>query len=238
MKLATKLRDYIESAKLVEFSGLRSLSLTSENSLRVTLSKLVRKDEIYNPVRGVYVAKSADPFWVATALYPGYISLSSALYLHHFIDEYPFTVFIASEKRGTLRMGGHEFLYFKAKNYLEVEKGTYPVASVEKAIYDSLNHGDLVGYAMVTKALHNAPISAERFFRICRGEKGAFFQRLGYLLSILPARDREKKRLMGFCRKKIRANAYLQGRKNGRYIEEWKLVDNIGKEVLLSWWQQ
>jgi len=238
MKLATKLRDYIESAKLVEFPGLRSLSLTSENSLRVTLSKLVRNDEIYNPVRGVYVAKSADPFWVATALYSGYISLSSAFYLHHLIDEYPFTVFIASGRRASLQMGGHEFLYFKAKNYLEVEKGAYPVASVEKAIYDSLHHADLIGYPRVTKALHDASISAERLLRICSGEKSAFFQRLGYLLSILPSRDKEKERLMRFCRKKVRANAYLQGRKNGRYIGEWKLIDNVGREVLLSWWRQ
>jgi predicted transcriptional regulator of viral defense system len=238
MKLATKLRDYVESAKLVEFSTLNSLSLTSENSLRVTLSNLVRKDEIYNPVRGVYVAKSADPFWVATTLYPGYISLSSAFYLHHLIDEYPFTVFIASGKRMSLQMGGHEFLYFKAKNYLEVEKETYPVASVEKAIYDSLNHADLVSYPRLTKVLYDASICAERFLRICKNEKSAFFQRLGYLLSILPSRDTEKEKLMKFCRKKIKANVYLQGRKSGRYIQEWKLVDNIGKEVLLSWWRQ
>lgn len=238
MTFATKLLGYIEGAKLAEFSILKSLSITTENSLRVTLSNMVRSGKIYSPVKGVYVAKSADPFWVATTLFPGYISLSSAFYIHHLIDEYPFTVFVASGRRKIVGMGGHEFWYFRAKNYLEVEKGAYPVASVEKAVFDSLHHADLVGYAGLIRVLHHAHINANRFLKICKDEKSAFFQRLGYLLSILPSRDEEKARLMGFCSKRVRANVYLQGRKSGSYIKEWKLIDNVGKEALLSWWQQ
>jgi len=237
MKLATRILSYVNDARLTDFQSLRSISSTSDNSLRVTLNRLVRMGELYNPVRGTYVAKGADPLWVATALYPGYISLSSALYLHHLVDEYPFTVFVASNRRGAVRMGSHEFRYFEARNYKGLVENEYRLASVEKAIYDSIHHGDLVSYAMVAKALFNARISARRFMEICDRETSAFFQRLGYLLSILPKRDSDKERLMRFCKKKVRGNAYLLGRTGGTYIGEWKIVDNVGRKVLLSWLQ-
>lgn len=238
MKLATDLVAYIENARLAEFGMLESLSMTSPNSLRVTLSRLVGEGKIYNPVKGVYVSKNADPFWVATHLYPGYVSLSSAFYLHSLMDEYPFTVFVASAKRKSLHMGGHEFLYFRAKNYAGVEKGGYEVASVEKAVYDSVLHGELIGYAKLAMVLYNSDLDSRKLLRICGREKSAFFQRLGYLLSILPSRSREKEEIMRYCRRKVKANVYLQGRGKGRYVGEWRIVDNVGLKVLLSWWRQ
>jgi predicted transcriptional regulator of viral defense system len=252
MKLATKLLEYIRSAKLVEFKVLRSLMLTSDNSLRVTLNRLVRNGSIYNPLRGIYVAKDADPFWVAAVLFPGYLSLSTSLYLHHLAEEYPFTIFIASEKRGTFTLGEHELRYFKAKNYKGIRDGGggreagYRLASVEKALYDSLHHLELVGYGRFMKALNNADISAKRFISLTEGENhrgSAFFQRLGYMLSLLPKRDAEKEKLLKACRKRVRANAYLSGRKTameGVYVSEWKLIDNVGgsKELVSSWWEQ
>jgi predicted transcriptional regulator of viral defense system len=201
MKLATKLLNYIEEAQLCEFSMLKSLSLTSDNSLRVTLSRLIKSEDIYSPIKGIYVAKSADPFWVATSLYPGYISLSSAFYIYHLMDEYPFTIFVASEKRGVVHAGGHEFYYFKAKNYIGVDDKTYPIATVEKAVYDSLNHWNLIGYTKLAAVLYYSKIKSKKLFEISERENSAFFQKLGYLLSILPSIDREKKKMIEFCRK-------------------------------------
>ncbi len=238
MKLTTRLLNYINEAGICQFSILRSLSLTSDNSLRVTLSKLMQSGDIYSPIKGTYIAKGADPFWAATRIYPGYLSLSSAFYIYHLMDEYPFTIFIGSEKRRTVQVGGHEFYYFKAKNYIGVNDETYPIATVEKAIYDSLIHWNLIGYTKLAAVLYQSDISSRRFIRISKGEDGAMFQRLGYLLSILPSLTKEKRKLMEFCRGKIRSNTYLSGRKHGEYIAEWKLVDNIGKGVLLSWWLQ
>ncbi|MGC8694677.1 MAG: type IV toxin-antitoxin system AbiEi family antitoxin domain-containing protein, partial [Candidatus Micrarchaeia archaeon] len=134
MKLATKIKEYIDSAKLTQFSILSSLSLTSDNSLRVILNRLVKKREIYNPIKGVYVSKNVDMFWLASQLYPGYISLSTAFYLHNLIEEFPFTIFVASNVRKTLTIGNFEFVYFKAYNYYGVERKDYLLASVEKAI--------------------------------------------------------------------------------------------------------
>jgi len=238
MKVATKLRGYVQKAGIAEFSVLDSLGLTSPNSLRVTLNRLVKSGEFYNPARGVYVSKDADPFRIATLLCPGYISLGTALYLHHLSDEYPFTIFAASGKRGSFRLGNHELRYFKAKNYAGLVEKPYKMASVEKAIYDCLLHSDLVGFAKIAKALHNSKISANVFLSLGRGEGSAFFQRLGYILSLLPRLDAEKRKILAHCRKKVRANAYLQGREKGKYVPEWKLIDNVGKEVILSWWQQ
>ena len=238
MKNATRLREYVKKAGIVEFPVLDRLGLTSSNSLRVTLSRLAKTGEFHNPIKGFYVSKDADPFMVATMLKPGYLSLGTALYLHHLIEEYPFTIYIATAGRGSFRLGEHELRYFKAKSYLGTVEKPYRMASVEKAIYDCLLHADLVGYAKIAKALHNSRISAKAFLSLCNKEDGAFFQRLGYILSLLPARSKEKNRLMGHCKKKIRANVYLQGRGKGKYIPEWKLIDNVGETVILSWWRQ
>lgn len=238
MKIATKLREYVRKASIAEFRILDSLGLTSQNSLRVTLNRLVREGEFHNPTRGVYVSREADPFDVATKLNPGYLSLGTALYLHHLIDEYPFTIFVASTRRTSLHLGEHEIRYFKAKGYSGVIDALYRMASVEKAIYDCLLHADLVGYAKIAKAIHGAKLSSRTFISLSHNETSAFFQRLGYILSILPSRDREKDRLLVYCRKRVRANTYLQGRKKGKYVPEWKVVDNVGKKVVLSWWQQ
>ncbi|MCL5099797.1 MAG: hypothetical protein M1158_01605 [Candidatus Marsarchaeota archaeon] len=238
MKLTNRLRQYINNAKLTDFRHLASLSLTSENSLRVTLSRLAASGEIYNPIRGVYISKGADMFWVACRLYPGYISLSTALYIHHLTEEFPFTIFVASEVRKSVEMGNIEFAYFKAKDYLGVEKGAYDVASVEKTVCDSLRHGALVNFQTLAKALYFADIKADVVLDLSENEDSAFFQRLGYLLSILPRLDKEKRKLLMECKKRVKANAYLCGRSKGVYIPKWKIIDNIGKEVLLSWWLQ
>lgn len=237
MKLTTTLLRYINDAGLVEFSVLNTLGTTSPNSLRVTLNGLAKKGEIYNPLKGIYVSKAADPFWVATRLYPGYVSLSSSFYLHNLIDEYPFSVFVGSEKRKVLQMGQHEFIYFKAKNYRGIEEGAYPVASTEKAICDSLEHGSFVNYARLEMVLHKSRIDSKKFIELSEGGSSSFFQRLGYLLSLLPSLDSQKRRLMNFCKKRVKANTYLQGGKRGTYISDWKLIDNIGQKVLLSWWE-
>ena len=215
MKLTTRIKGYIDSAKLTYFPLLASLSLTSESSLRVTLSRLAKAGEIYNPIKGTYVSKNADMFWVACQLYQGYISLSTAFYLHHLIEEFPFTVFVASNVRKSVRMGNLELVYFKARNYAGIERGDYPLASVEKAVSDSLIHLQLTSFPMLAKVLYYADIDSAKLIRLCSGEGSALFQRLGYLLSLLPKIDKEKSKLVEFCRKKIKTTAYLSGRSRG-----------------------
>ncbi|MDE1824964.1 MAG: hypothetical protein KGH77_02620 [Candidatus Micrarchaeota archaeon] len=238
MKLTTRIKGYIDSAKLTYFPLLASLSLTSESSLRVTLSRLVKAGEIYNPVKGTYVSKNADLFRVACQLHQGYISLSTAFYLHNLIEEFPFTVFVASNVRKTVQIGNLEFVYFKARNYSGVEKGDYPIASIEKAISDSLMHLPLTSFTMLAKVLYYANIDSSKLIQLCDGGSSALFQRLGYLLSLLPKLDKEKSKVLRFCSKKIKTTAYLNGRRRGTYVAEWKIIDNLGKEAIMSWWQQ
>ena len=238
MKIATKLKEYVKKAGIAEFGVLDSLGLTTRNSLRVTLNRLVRAGEFLNPSRGVYVSKDVDPFRAATTLRPGYLSLGTALYLHHLIEEYPFTIFVASGRRKSLRLGEHEIYYFKARNYLGVIEKPFKMACIEKAIYDCLAHADLIGYAKIAKVLHNAKFSASVFLSISKDEDAAFFQRLGYILSLVHSRGKEKNKILKYCRKMVRTNAYLQGRSKGRYVREWKLIDNVGEKVILSWWRR
>ncbi len=138
-----------------------------------------------------------------------------------------------------VRLGEHELHYFRAKNYLGVEdKGGYKIASVEKCIYDSLLHMDKVDAKAIMKALFYAKLDSKLLLKISAGEDNAFFQRLGYLLSLLPRPNAERKVLLAFCAKRKKSNTYLQGRSKGKYVKEWMIVDNICKEVLLSWLRQ
>ncbi|MDE1856226.1 MAG: hypothetical protein KGH49_03260, partial [Candidatus Micrarchaeota archaeon] len=164
------------------------------------------------------------------------ISLSTAFYLHHLIEEFPFTVFVASEMRKSVQMGNLEFSYFKARNYAGVEKGEYPIASIEKAISDSLMHLPLTSFSMLAKVLFYAHIDSAKLILLCDSGGSALFQRLGYLLSLLPRLDKEKSRLLSFCRRKVKATTYLSGRGSGTYVPEWRVIDNVGKEAIMSWW--
>ena len=238
MKIATKLKEYICSAKVTEFKVLDSLGLTSSNSLRVTLNRLVKSKQIYNPIKGYYVCTNADLFEVATILRTGYLTLQTALYLHHLSEEYPFTIYVASNFRKTIKIGEHEICYFRPKNYFGVEHTKYKMASVCKTIYDCLLFADKVGYAKIAKAIYNSKFLAKDFLYLCKNENSAFYQRLGYILSILPKLDEQKKIILQMCEKKVLANVYLQGRKKGEYDSKWKVIDNVGKKVILSWWDQ
>ena len=137
-----------------------------------------------------------------------------------------------------MQMGNLEFVYFKARNYAGVEKGEYPIASIEKAISDSLMHLPLTSFSMLAKVLFFAHIDSAKLIQLCDAGGSALFQRLGYLLSLLPKLNREKSKLLSFCRHKIKATVYLSGRSSGTYVPEWKIIDNVGREVILSWWQQ
>jgi len=239
MKIETRIKEYVDDAKIITFDILKGFNLTSEKSLRVILSNMVRKGLILSPKKGVYVSPNFDPFKIATLLEPGYISLTTAFYYYHFISEYPFTIYVASEKIRNYKLGNYELVYFKAINfkYVDVENR---VALPEKAIYDSLKYYKIVPFKKTLEAVYHARnINWDNFIDLISGEKSSFFQRLGYLLSLLPRKNKRIKEVIEFCREKARKSSkiYLYGRGKGVFIKEWNVIDNLGKKELLSWWK-
>ncbi|RLJ02758.1 MAG: hypothetical protein DRP10_00055 [Candidatus Aenigmatarchaeota archaeon] len=239
MKIETKIKEYIEEAEILTFNILKDFNLTSEKSLRVILSNMVKKGTILSPKKGVYVSKNFDPFKIATMLEPGYISLTAALYYYHFISEYPFTIYIASEKIRNYKLGNYELVYFKAINfkYVDVEN---KVAFPEKAIYDSLKYYKIVPFKKTLEAIYHARnINWNNFIDLISKEKSSFFQRLGYLLSIMPKKNKKIEKIIDFCKERInkKSKIYLYGRIKGVFIKEWNIIDNLGEKELLSWWK-
>lgn len=239
MKIETRIKEYIEEAGILSFDILKGFNLTSEKSLKVILSNMVRKGAILSPKKGIYVSRNFDPFKIATILEPGYISLTTAFYHYHFISEYPFTIYVASEKIRNYKLGNYEFVYFKAINfkYVDVENR---IALPEKAIYDSLKYYKIVPFRKTLEAIYHAKkINWDNFIDLISEEKSSFFQRLGYLLSIMPRKNRKIKEIIELCRERIseRSKVYLYGRSRGVFIKEWNLIDNLGKKELLSWWK-
>ena len=238
MSIASKIIEYIDSSIYSSFSVLSSLNLTSDNSLRVILSRMLKKGEINSPKKGLYASLHADPFLISTLINQGYVSLSSAYYLHGLITEYPFTIFIGSEVSESLRFGEHNLRYFIADNYKGLLNKDYRIAGVEKAVYDGLKNPGLVDYRTTLRAFfHSSKFDVGLFLRICSNEPNSFYQRLGYLLSLLPEKSSSASKLISICRKRVKSVIYLNGRSKGNYNHDWKLVDNIGSGVLLSWYQ-
>lgn len=238
MKIATKLKEYIERGEILTYEIIREFNLTSESSLRVILSNMVKKGLILSPKRGVYVSKNFDPFKVATILEPGYISLTAAFYHYNFISEYPFNIYVASKKSHEYNLGNYKLIYFPAINFKFVDLKN-KIALPEKAIYDSLKHYKIVPFKKTLEAIHHARnVNWDNFLELVSKEKSSFLQRTGYLFSLMPRKNKGIRKVINFCKKNMKeSKIYLLGREKGVFIEEWNIIDNIGEEELLSWWK-
>jgi predicted transcriptional regulator of viral defense system len=86
---------------------LESLHLCSDATLKTTLSRLSKKNEIIRLKRSVY---STNPvhniFSAAQYVFGGYIAFSSALYLHGLITELPYTVRVVTSSQSAVKTLG------------------------------------------------------------------------------------------------------------------------------------
>jgi len=237
MQIATKLKDYINKAGIVDFSTLKSLNLTTINSLKSMLSQLVKKGELLR-AKGYYISRNFDIFRIAPMIEQGYVSGTSALYHHHIVSEYPFTMFIASSKRRSYSLGNYEIVSFRTTDYRFVDSSTR-IALPEKAIYDAFKHHYIMSYPQLAQAVYlgRKAINWDNFMKLISSENSAFLQRTGYVMDIIPAKSKQMKDIVSYCKSRVKSKIYLQGRKKGKYMNDWKIIDNIGKEVLLSWWK-
>lgn len=227
-----------------------SWNLTDRKTLLVALSSMVKKGWMTRLRKGVYLVGEPgfgtllSPFVTATYIFPGYIAFSSALYAHKLIDNVPFEVQVATRnERGIKQMGQYSFraIPIGKKHIGSEKKDGYTISTIPKTIYDCLVQSELAGgYPQILKAISEARLSESEWKEVMRYakrfEKSAFFQRLGYILGIMPKKNKAIQRLIAECKKKVRSKIYLYKRRNGRYVRQWKLVDDIGKEELLSWW--
>jgi predicted transcriptional regulator of viral defense system len=229
---------------------IESWKLTDKNTLLSTLSKMTKKGWLIRLRKGVYLISKPgsfaikDAFVVSTYIFPGYNAFSSALYLHRLTDMIPFEIYIATRnENGTKRFGEYTFraIALKERYGGNERKENIIVSTKAKTFYDCLIHPDLGGgFPQIIQAIYEAKLSEaewkEFLYYANKYEKSAFFQRLGYLLELLPVKTKAITEVIAICRKKILSKVYLYKRRKGTLDSKWKIVDDVGKEKLLSWW--
>ncbi|MEA1992896.1 MAG: hypothetical protein U9N35_00655 [Euryarchaeota archaeon] len=96
------------------------------------------------------------------------------------------------------------------------------------------------GYPTIIKALYDAKINWDEFIRYFKLESSSLCQRTGYVLELLREEtDKEfSKEVLHYFKKRVKNNTKLlpSGKSIGKYIKEWMVLDNLGKENMLSWW--
>lgn len=115
------------------------------------------------------------------------------------------------------------------------------VSNIEKTFFDCLYKPQYAGgYREIIKAFSNQPkIQWNQLLQYFeRFASDSLFQRSGYILELLIEKNIIKPP-SSFIKKfktHIGNNTKLLPSKKskGRYIKQWKLIDNIGKETLLS----
>lgn len=229
---------------------MRSLKLAGDGTLLFTLSNMVKKGWLTRLRKGVYLVSEPsgsvikDAFLIATYVFPGYVAFSSALYVHKLVDVMPFEVQVATRSEsGVKQIREYAFraIPIGERHFGSERKEGRIVSTIAKTIYDCLTHAELGGgYPQILKAIYEAKLSKEQwkelFYYAEKFEPNAFYQRLGYLLSIMPRKNKQMQAAIKKCRKKTKSKIYLFKRRKGKYVPEWKLVDDVGKEELISWW--
>lgn len=224
--------------------------------LRVILHRLQRKGWITSIRKGVYLRLPAvaaregkvyieDPFSVALKIFDGYLAFQSALRVHGLSDYQPFTIFIATKNKSeTLKLlKQYEIKVIKlGKRYRGLEKKEgYLVSSIAKTFFDCFFHPRYAGgYAEVLKSLYTCEQMDWKEFLSYFKKFGSasLCQKVGYLLILLKETDyKVSEEVIRYFKKEVRVKTRLDPKlTGGKLNKEWLVVDNIGKEELLSWW--
>jgi len=214
-------------------------------------SSLSSKGYMYRLKRGTYLFQERpsgaptikDPYRIALALFEGYIGFSSALRVYDLLDYEPFTVFVVTRVRSASRSLG-EYVFRavamgKLARGMTFYKGIY-VSTLAKTFFDCFYRPQHAGgYSSITKALFEGAPDWNEFIGYFDSASSALCQRTGYVLDILQKETgKVPESVLERMVARIRSNTRLlpSGRAVGRYSREWKVLDNLGEERILSWW--
>lgn len=218
-------------------------------------SNLSSKGHLYRLKKGVYMVQKKpspiipvikNPYNIALALFKGYIGFSSALRIYDLLDYELFTIFIVTRNKSMeKRMGEYIFKSVamgKKAVGITYYKGSY-ISTLEKTFFDCFykpQYGG--GYSTITKALYDAGLDWDEFIKYFEAASDSLCQRTGYVLELLRKETDKKfsKDVLHYFKKRVKNNTKLlpSGRSGGEYIKEWMVLDNLGKENILSWLTQ
>jgi predicted transcriptional regulator of viral defense system len=240
--------DGIEKTKDI----LKLFPKTRRNKINKISSGLSSKGYMKRLKKGVYLVQDKptgkpvidDPYKIAASIFEGYIGFSSALAIYGLLDYEPFTIFVVTKNRSAERWIGEYTFRSVAMGKRAVGmtyyKGVY-VSTMAKTFFDCFykpQYGG--GYSAITKALDEADIDWGEFKQYLELGSDAFCQRTGYVLDMLNKETgKVPEDVLGYLRSRIKNNTKLvpTGRPTGKYNREWMVMDNLGKDNILSWWK-
>ncbi|NIA10349.1 MAG: hypothetical protein GWP10_11635 [Nitrospiraceae bacterium] len=216
-------------------------------------SSLSSKGYLHRLKKGIYLVQKKpseipvikNPYKIASALSKGYIGFSSALRIYDLLDYEPFTIFTVTRNRSMeKRIGEYTFKSVamgKKATGMTYYKEVY-VSTIPKTFFDCFYKPQYAGgYSTITKALYDADIDWGwgEFTGYFGFASSSLCQRTGYVLELFGKEtDKIPEEVLHYFRTRIKNNTKLlpSGRSTGRYVKEWMLLDNLGKENILSWW--
>lgn len=238
--------DIVNSNEIKDiFSGLKPYQVNK------VCSSLSSKGYLHRLKKGVYLVQKKpsdipvikNAYKIALALFKGYIGFSSALRLYDLIDYEPFTIFVVTGNRSMEKIIGEYTLKYVAMGDkatgMTYYNGVY-VSTTAKTFFDCFykpQYGG--GYSTITKALYDADIDWNEFLGYFGLASNSLCQRTGYVLDMLgDANSVVPTDVLDYFKNRIKNNTRLlpSGSSKGKYIKEWMLLDNLGKENILSWW--
>ena len=211
---------------------------------------LISKGYLYPVKRGIYIVNEvpsekpiiSNPFKLASYINKGYIGFSSALRLYDLISYEPFTIFIVTQNKSSkVTVGNYLF-----KTVSMGKRATGPtffrnvyVSNLEKTVFDCFYKPQYAGgYREFVIALTNMKnINWDQvliYFK--KFASNSLFQRTGYILELIQEEYdirlpkhilKEFKRHVGNTTKLVPSGA-----SKGKYIKQWKLVDNLCKKTI------
>ena len=213
-------------------------------------SNLSSKRYLHRLKKGIYLVQERpsavpvikNPYKIALALFKGYIGFSSALRVYNLLDYAPFTIFVVTvNKSREKRVGDYTFKAVamgKRAVGLTHYNGIY-ISTISKTFFDCFYKPQYCGgYSVITKALNDVEFDWDEFIRYFRFTSDSLCQRTGYVLELIGEETGKKIPALDHLRKRVRNNTKLvpSGKAGGKYIKEWKVLDNLGKGNILSWW--
>lgn len=213
-------------------------------------SNLSSKGYLYRLKKGVYLVQERpstvplikNPYAVALALFNGYIGFSSALRVYNLLDYAPFTIFMVTvNKSREKRIGEYTFkAVAMGKRAIGVTyRGRMYISTISKTFFDCFYKPQYCGgYSVITKAINDVVPDWNEFIRYFKFASDSLCQRTGYVLELIEKETGKKISTLDDFRKRVKTNTKLvpSGKAKGKYIKEWKVLDNLGKENILSWW--
>ena len=252
-RMEQSLFDIIRESNVNIISNEQIKDLMPNKNINKLCSSLMKKGYFHKIKRGIYIIQFtpskrpiiADPYLIALNTYRGYLGFSTALKMHGLIEYEPFTIFlITNYKSKTLHLGQYIFkiinMHEKAKYTIRMED--YTTSTLEKTFFDCFFKPEFAGgYQNIAKALYNTKLNWGLFIKIFNEfASSSLCQRTGYILELIKNETGYKidSKTINYMKKRIKNNTKLIPKANskGIFIKKWKLIDNLGKDKIMGWY--